>query len=460
MRLSFKFFAIAYIMVLLSTGLGGLVLIRHITDTLWDARVHTVENAGVYAVDSFLAFADVMPQTPSVSQLSQMERQIGNTLDASIDTVAIRRRQEFTLEQEALQLRDNEGVRRFTETDGILRMEMTCRVNTGGDVYLVSVSSDLTQLRRQCRTLWQWYGVAVLCLSVASGLLIYWLTKTVTRPLRRLSASARRIAAGEYGQTVAISRRDAEIAELSESFNGMSLTVAQKIEEITAEVEKRERFVADFAHEMKTPMTAIIGYAQMLHRYELDDTERREAAEAIYKEGKRLEKLSLQMLDWSVYQREEVAPVPLSLSSVAASLEQTLRMLSEKYRLPFTLALGEAVVMADEVLLLSLLYNLADNAFKASTTAGIAVYSEAHTDGIALCVKDRGNGIAPENIARLTEPFFREDKSRSRALGGAGLGLTICKQIAALHGTSLRFDSVQGAGTVVSFVLKKGGEAI
>lgn len=457
MRVSFKFFALAYAVVLLSTGLGGIVLIRTITSEQWNTRVQTVESASVYAVDSFLAYTDVLPQVLTDQQLNQIADQIENTLDSAVREVEILPQRRFALAEETLST--NEGVYSFREDEGRLLMEAKCRVKTEAGVYLVCLDSDFTQARHECRALWQGYSVVVLCLSVVSGLLIYCLTKTVTRPLDRLAASAQRIAAGEYGKTVEVRSRDREIVELAESFNGMSQTVAQTIEQITEEVDKRERFVADFAHEMKTPMTAIIGYAQLLHRYELTEEERREAAGAIYNEGKRLEKLSLQMLDWSVYRRGDAQLVPLRLSVLAESLAATLRVLSEKYALPYTLELHEETVIADEVLLLSLLYNLADNAFKASTTSGIAIYSALHADGVEIGVKDNGRGIAPENIKRLTEPFFREDKSRSRAQGGAGLGLSICQQIAAIHGATLRFDSVQGAGTVVSFVLKKGGEA-
>ncbi|MBE6767176.1 MAG: ATP-binding protein, partial [Ruminococcaceae bacterium] len=120
----------------------------------------------------------------------------------------------------------------------------------------------------------------------------------------------------------------------------------------------------------------------------------------------------------------------------------------------------EATVFANETLLLSLIYNLADNAFKASS-AGDTVFIGFTDLGNELLVfiKDTGRGISTENIKLLTEPFFREDKSRSRAQGGAGLGLSLCKEIVRLHGSELYIESQKGAGTTVSFRLKKGGES-
>ena len=111
------------------------------------------------------------------------------------------------------------------------------------------------------------------------------------------------------------------------------------------------------------------------------------------------------------------------------------------------------------MLLLSLLYNLVDNAFKASEPqTTVKIYSKSSNDIVRVFVEDKGRGIAKENIKLLAEPFYREDKSRSRKFGGAGLGLSLCKEIATLHGTELSFESEKGNGTTVSFTLKKGGE--
>lgn len=239
----------------------------------------------------------------------------------------------------------------------------------------------------------------------------------------------------------------------------MSLAIEQKIKEIREESEKRNIFVADFTHEMKTPMTAIIGYAQMLRSYDLNTTEKDQAAEAIYNEAKRLEKLSLQLLDLYVFQNEQIEMEKLNLLTIGEQLKATLKHLSEKYDVLFSIDFDDETICANGVLLLSLLYNLVDNAFKASEPqTTVKIYSKSSNDIVRVFVEDKGRGIAKENIKLLTEPFYREDKSRSRKFGGAGLGLSLCKEIATLHGTELSFESEKGKGTTVSFNLKKGGE--
>lgn len=455
MRVAFKFFVVAYSLVLLATGIGGMVLVQQVNETLWSTRVEQVKRAESYALDTFCAYAELLPGTMTDAQKRHIGAQIRTSLDTAVDELEIEQSPSGELSE---RYADGEGAVTFEDKDGRLRMKIECCAVVHNAQYVLRLYADFSDLRTQGWTLWQSYSVTVLALSLVSGLLIFFVSKTVTRPLKVLSRSAQQIADGEYEARAAVKSRDKEIRELSASFNHMAATVSETIRAVTEEAERRERFTADFAHEMKTPMTAILGYAQLLERYDLSEEERRAAAKTIHREGARLEKLSLQMLLWSTPQ-DETALVPVSLETVTLSLKETLTVLSERYQTPFELALGTETVMAEEVSLLSLLYNLADNAFKASQGNTVRIDSTDGGDHITVSVRDRGCGIAAEHMDKLTEPFFRADRSRSRAHGGTGLGLSICRRIAERHGTALRFDSAEGVGTVVSFDLRKGGEA-
>ena len=457
MKLSFKFFLIAYMTVLLSVGVSGIFMIKNVTNTLWKTKTAQADAAKIYAADSFLAFADISYGDMSDSDKSNIIGQIKKSLGDSVMYIDILSEQ--AVSKDYSQLGDNHGMSRFIESGNSLILESTCRLNTGTDIYYLSVYSDFTDTKRQCRLFWDGYSIAVLLLSAVSGLLLFILTKKVTSPLNKLTKAADDIASGSYGKTVTVKSSDREIAELSQSFNSMSVTVAQKIKEIENEARKRDMFVADFTHEIKTPMTAIIGYAEMLNSYELEAEEKAEAAQAIYNEGRRLEKLSIQLLELYLLKNEKPVLCKTNLSSIAKQLEATLKFLSVKYGVSFSVKLPEKSVMADEVLLLSLIYNLADNAFKASVKGSeIQIYATETESGLKICVKDNGRGISPENISLLTEPFFREDTARSRKAGGAGLGLALSKEIADIHGTRLDFKSEIGNGTEVSFELNTAGE--
>lgn len=433
-------------------------MIKTINDTLWNTQIDRVNTAVDYAADSFLAFADLsfseISENHKDNIVNQIEEAVGNVVvDVEIYTSK-------NVKKEYEKLNDNECVSRFIKKENLFLMESVCKLVTDTDIsYYLMAYADFTEIQKQCNMLWNGYGIVAFMLSLVSGLLLLALAKKVTKPLSQFAEATDKIALGNYGEKVNISSSDYEITVLCESFNSMSLAVEQKIKEIKEESEKRNIFVADFTHELKTPMTAIIGYAQLLRSYELDDFERKEAAETIYKEAKRLEKLSLQLLDLYVFQNNEIEIEKWNLSKIGEQLEATLKYLAEKYEIIYSVHFHNEIVFANGVLLLSLLYNLADNAFKASEPPSVVkIYSETENDTVRIFVEDKGRGIAKENMKFLTEPFYREDKGRSRKLGGAGLGLSLCKEIAMLHDTELYFESEKGVGTTVSFTLKKGGE--
>ncbi len=459
MKLSFKFFCVAYIVVLLSTGIGGAFMIQNINEILWNTQVERVNTNVNYASDSFISFVDVLYGEITGAQKSTAISQIKSTMDGSVSDIEI-----FTsdsVEPEYIEMKDNECIDTFVKKGDRLLMKSVCKLNVGSTDYYLFVYSDFTDIQNQRDMFWNIYGVVVIFISVVSGLILLVFSRRFAKPLNELTQVADEIALGNYSKRVEVKSSDYEISKLSESVNSMSSAIEEKIQLIEEELNKRDMFVADFTHEMKTPMTAIIGYAQMLREYDLDPKEKEQAATAIWSEAKRLEKLSLQLLELYVYKNEDAEMEEISLLDVGEKLKTTLKYLSEKFSVNFSVDFEDEIVYANRELLLSLIYNLSDNAFKASyPNSSIKVYSKTQGDRVKIFVEDKGRGIAKENIKLLTEPFYREDKSRSRKMGGAGLGLALCKEIARVHGCELHFESELNKGTTVSFSLSKGGVEI
>lgn len=218
---------------------------------------------------------------------------------------------------------------------------------------------------------------------------------------------------------------------------------------------RREEFIASFAHELKTPLTAIIGYADMLRSKEMSPKSRFTAAGYIFSEGKRLEALSLKLMDIIVAGKQgfdlKQFEVGYFIRSIAAVTVPSLS--NEGMTLDMRWEPGEIRVEPD--LFKTLMINLVDNARKASHKNGtIEFYGKAEDGGYALYVRDHGRGMKQEELSKITEPFYMIDKSRSRAQNGAGLGLALCQRIAELHGTSLEYESEVGKGTTVRIFLK------
>lgn len=274
--------------------------------------------------------------------------------------------------------------------------------------------------------------------------------RRMTRPLRTLTTASAEIADGDYARRTGLHTGD-EIETLSSSFDKMADAVQEKITALQADVRQREDFMGAFAHELKTPMTSIIGYADMLRTIQASPAEQYEAAGAIYHEGRRLEALSGKLLALLGLGEETITLQPTALAALWPRLQAACP------GVPLQLPACDAAVQADADLLLDLLCNLVGNAVKASEPGQpVEVRAADNGDTVTLTVADHGCGIPQSEISRVTEPFYMVDKSRARKQGGSGLGLALCKRIAEVHGSDLHIESTPGEGTRVSVILQKG----
>lgn len=284
----------------------------------------------------------------------------------------------------------------------------------------------------------------LLCSSVIMFLICTWLTK----PIRLLTHATRKMAGGDYSYRARQISSD-ELGQLTMDFNSMANELEATIGELREEVRAREDFIAAFAHELKTPLTAIIGYADLLRSRKLDEEKHFLSANYIYTEGKRLENMSFRLLDIIVTKRDTIERQPVAAKSLFDYLKSMFAGNTEqKLRISF----GKGTVYAEGNLLKSVLLNLVDNACKASSEGGLVeVYGKRRENAYAFCVKDYGVGIPEEELKKVTEAFYMVDKSRSRSKNGAGLGLALCVEILRLHESELHIESKVGEGTIISF---------
>lgn len=312
--------------------------------------------------------------------------------------------------------------------------------------------SSLYAVRQTQKTSFQvvFLVMAVLCMAFSYG--SAWL---LTLPLGRLSRAYRKIEDGNLSYRISASSDD-EIGSMVADFNQMADALEQNIRALELSVEQQQRFVGSFAHELKTPMTSIVGYADLLRGQTLTRSEQQEAANYIFSEGKRLEALSRKLLDILVLD-QEITPQPVNLARLMQKTAAQLKPIyqAQGIRLRWRCGAGQCLLEPD--LIQSLLLNLLDNARKAMDGGGtILLLGRILPDGCQICVQDDGRGIPQESLQHLTEVFYRVDKSRSRSQGGVGLGLTLCQKIVALHGGQMRFESQIGVGSRVTVELKGG----
>ena len=281
----------------------------------------------------------------------------------------------------------------------------------------------------------------------------------LTKPLEKLSSLAQHISHGDYSARLHIHSGD-EIEALANDFNNMADTIEDNISELHFSMEKQEQFMGSFAHELKTPMTSIIGYADLLRSQNMSEDETNEAANYIFSEGKRLESLSLKLLDLLVVKTQETILTPTDPALAVRNVINVMKPELAKEHITLKSSCRKGCCMMDIDLFQSLIINIIDNARKAIDDNGlIHVAGTVRDDNYVIIIKDNGRGMPPEEITRISEAFYRIDKSRSRAQGGAGLGLAICSKIAEIHQAKIKYKSAVGRGTVVTITLPNIKEA-
>ena len=295
----------------------------------------------------------------------------------------------------------------------------------------------------------------LICLLTTGALaaLLSLLILQLTRPIRELSRAAEQIAAGDYSGRVRIYAND-EIGNFSRTFNSMAQSVGGHVNLLQSLTDERQRFINHMTHELRTPITAIVGYGEYLQNYDAPQDKRALAVHYIVEQGKRLQNLSEKLL--LLIHTEQRAPSfgDINIAEVVASVCHTLAPKLQERGITLHTALNADILYGDRDLIEMLIQNLLENAVNASPR-GEAVQLRAYRqDGfVMLEISDSGPGIPEQEREKVLEPFYRVKRPQADAPKGLGLGLALCKQICDLHGAKMVITAAEGAGTTVNVQL-------
>ncbi|MDR1421238.1 MAG: HAMP domain-containing histidine kinase [Coriobacteriales bacterium] len=300
--------------------------------------------------------------------------------------------------------------------------------------------------------------VGIVSALLVAGILLM-LVRILLNPLRNLSGTTRQIAGGDLEKRAPVRGND-EVSEVARNLNTMADSIEHNVTELTNLAESRRVFIGNLAHEMKTPLTSILGFADLLRvKRDVSDEDRIEYADVIVSETRRLQGLSSKLMELLAMGNTRLTLEKIDLRKLSTELAVALQQIFASQKISFAMRLppGQIAMTADRELVKSLIYNLVDNAIKASSPGATVIFSVemlARTasggPAIVLAVADEGSGIPADQIPLLTEPFYMLDKARTRKAGGAGLGLALCVEIARVHGGHLEIESELGRGTRVS----------
>ena len=275
---------------------------------------------------------------------------------------------------------------------------------------------------------------------ILAAILSLLISGRITRRLKILSRSADAVRSGSAIHLEPSGKKD-EIGKLTNTFIAMSDAIVQREETLREDARQRQALIDALAHEMRTPLTSIVSAARLIQKGGDMVQMREEMCDLIVKESQRLAEMDENLMKLTRMNSAELKTETFSLLEMA---QEALAVT------PDAVLTGEdSTVTADRDLIIHLMRNLVNNAAKSGTLTPVRV--TLHPRGFS--VSDEGRGMTAEEVSRCTEAFWKADPARTRASGGAGLGLTLCQNIARLHGTDLVIRSTPGKGTTVEFTL-------
>ena len=301
-----------------------------------------------------------------------------------------------------------------------------------------------------------YFRLLITIVLMVASVIMYVISCYLTRPLETLNCVTEKIAGGCYDTRANVKTCD-EVGQLAGSFNRMAEAVSEHVKELRDIIHRRDQFVADFTHEIKTPMTTIIGYADTMRSMELPRKEQIMSLNYIFSEGKRLEAMSEKLFELIYLKQHEIEQQPIHVEDLAGEIEKIVSPALQKKKITLSVEVEPAVIFGSRELLVTAFVNLVDNARKASVEkssialTGCIVLRENESgekvQQYELSVTDHGIGMMKEDVRHICDEFYMVDKSRSRKEGGAGIGMSLVALILDRHGAALGIESALGEGT-------------
>ncbi len=324
-----------------------------------------------------------------------------------------------------------------------IRKSATLEKNT---FYYARLMEDgrIIRVARDAESMFSVFGNAVpLVLFIVAVLLIscmimaHFLTDSLVNPVKQAVGNLDKI----------------EEMEFYEELQPFISTIRTQHEDIVKNARMRQEFTANVTHELKTPLTSISGYAELIETGMASDADVIKFAKGIHKNSNRLLNLINDIIRLSELDSDtqEDAFEEVNLYSLAQTCVDMLQFNAEKHRVKLTLKGKDSLVTGNKQMLEEVLYNLCENAIRYNDENGnVTVTVTSSGEKIFLIVEDTGIGIPKESQERVFERFYRVDKSRSKSTGGTGLGLAIVKHIIMKHGADIRLESEVGKGTKIT----------
>lgn len=313
--------------------------------------------------------------------------------------------------------------------------------------YYFNITENIIDMNNIKNTL-----LLICCLFAAITALILGLILTwIFKPLTSVSKISRKIAGGHYAERINVKGRN-ELATMADDFNSMAHEIERQISVLEDEAVSKQQFIDNFAHEIRTPLTSIYGYAEYMQKAPVKAEEIIDSTQFIMDSADHMKNIANSLLELATLRNYTPVKSEIQISTVFEDVKHTLKKAMSEKAIKLICESGDEVLYGQYDLIKSLLVNLCLNSINACPRENgvLMLKSERLGKTIILSITDNGCGIPKESLSKVTEPFYRVDKVRSREQGGAGLGLALCQQIVLAHGAEMTVTSELEKGTNVS----------
>lgn len=467
MKLWQKIFLYTLVLVMLAVGITSILLLKNSFSLAMDQKKQSVYNEHEFMITSFksMLLTERLRQNEIVLEDNKikifMEKTFGEHENKNgvafynKDMEVLYYNKKTDIPQELLKAVKRSKEKYMQTEDNWLYMASMESVE--GNTYYFITRNDISDVVEIHENMLKSIQAISMACAIVIALILLMVVRLLMQPLQKINAGTRAIALGEYEKRIPVKGHD-ELSELAGNMNRMAAAVERNVKALEDVAEDRKQFIDNLSHEMKTPLTSILGFSDLLQiKKDISEENRIEYAGIIKEEATRMRTLSGKLMELITVGETNIEWKEEEMKELFEETGISLKVITDRQGIEFSCEAQEGRLVVDKELLKSLLYNLVDNAVKASGEGGkITVNGTFQKEEFVVVVEDQGVGIAQDEISKITQAFYMVDKVRGRASGGAGLGLALCAEIAAVHRGSMQFESEQGKGTRVILTMKGG----
>lgn len=343
----------------------------------------------------------------------------------------------------------------IVEREGEKWLNVGSRITLERQELIFITSTNINDIYESYNSQFNYTKLICIVLSLICAVFLIVLVKILFLPLAHLNNTTHAIAEGDYSKRIKVKKLD-ELGELAYNMNIMADSVEENILLLQETADNRKQFINNLTHEMKTPLTSILGFADIMRiKRNITPEEISEYSGIIFEEATRLKSLSGKLMEIITIGETKIEFVPTDSQELFSQIILVMQPILKTNDITLNSQCDSCTISIDTELFKSMLFNILDNAIKASSKGASIELNGTFSDGMfTIWIKDSGIGISSKDLAKIKEPFYMVNKARSRKAGGAGLGLALCEQIANIHNAEFDITSELGKGTSVQISIK------